>query len=79
MEVVLQEQGPNTRNEFDKRCNDVIVQFAEQVKEGFLLILKIVFVFLRVLMLHFIIKILIQMNSILWYQHQHIRVMEWVH
>ncbi|CAF3718925.1 unnamed protein product [Adineta steineri] len=30
VELVIQEQGPNTRNEFDKRCNDVIVQFAEQ-------------------------------------------------
>jgi len=33
VELVLQEQGQNTRNEFDKRCNDVIVQFAEQVKK----------------------------------------------
>ncbi|CAF3541853.1 unnamed protein product [Rotaria sordida] len=30
VELVLQEQGQNTQNEFDKRCNDIIVQFAEQ-------------------------------------------------
>ncbi|CAF0917376.1 unnamed protein product [Adineta ricciae] len=30
VELVLEEQSPNTRNEFEKRCNDVIVQFAEQ-------------------------------------------------
>ncbi|CAF1301674.1 unnamed protein product [Adineta ricciae] len=30
VEFVLEEQSPNTRNEFEKRCNDVIVQFAEQ-------------------------------------------------
>jgi len=35
VELVLQEQGPNTQNEFDKRCNDVIVQFAEQVNNNF--------------------------------------------
>ncbi|CAF3906438.1 unnamed protein product [Rotaria sp. Silwood2] len=30
VELVLQEQSQNTRNEFDKRCSDIIVQFAEQ-------------------------------------------------
>ncbi|CAF2154254.1 unnamed protein product [Rotaria magnacalcarata] len=30
VEQVLQEQSPNTKNEFEKRCNDIIVQFAEQ-------------------------------------------------
>jgi len=35
VELVLQEQGQNTRNEFEKRCNDVIVQFAEQVNKIF--------------------------------------------
>lgn len=30
VELVLEEQGQNTKNEFEKRCNDVIVQFAEQ-------------------------------------------------
>ncbi|UJR25567.1 hypothetical protein I4U23_006912 [Adineta vaga] len=30
IELVIEEQGQNTRNEFEKRCNDVIVQFAEQ-------------------------------------------------
>ena len=33
VELVLQEQGQNTRNEFEKRCSDIIVQFAEQVKK----------------------------------------------
>ncbi|CAF4568535.1 unnamed protein product, partial [Rotaria sp. Silwood1] len=30
VELVLQEQSQNTRNEFEKRCNDIVVQFAEQ-------------------------------------------------
>lgn len=30
VELVLQEQGQNTKNEFEKKCNDTIVQFAEQ-------------------------------------------------
>ncbi|CAF0921562.1 unnamed protein product, partial [Didymodactylos carnosus] len=30
VEFVIQEQGPNTQNEFEKRANEVIVQFAEQ-------------------------------------------------
>ncbi|CAF1323503.1 unnamed protein product [Adineta steineri] len=30
VELVIQEQGSNIQNEFDKRCKDVIVQFAEQ-------------------------------------------------
>jgi translation initiation factor IF-2 len=36
IELVLKEQEQNTRHEFEKRCNDIIVQFAEQViKESF--------------------------------------------
>jgi translation initiation factor 5B len=45
VELVLQEQGQNTRNEFDKRCNDVIVQFAEQVKKKIFLNIKNNFLF----------------------------------
>jgi len=30
VEAVIQEQSQNTRNEFEKRCKDIFVQFAEQ-------------------------------------------------
>jgi len=45
VELVLQEQGQNTKNEFEKKCNDTIVQFAEQVNQIYSTIKMKTFVF----------------------------------